>query len=287
MVVSEHPVIDPGYSSNGGRRRAVLVTGRGTDIAFNLDANAPVEQLAQELTDQLMGQSFLYSRGGISVNTGSRTLTEDEESEIRRVFKEKSGLRISRFVSGDGESFTDGPLDNEERAPIAPPLPLSRADDVPVAQLSTADLARLLSGMSPQSERSRTGGMVVRATVRSGESVHHFGDLVILGDVNPGSEVSADGDIVVMGSVKGLCHAGAAGDEKAVIIALDIASPCLRIGSAEAMASAVSPRSRTGKRGKDSSAGEPAIAYVRKSSIYVSPFAGRFARYTKGVPYEG
>lgn len=280
--MSEHLVADPGYSSNGGRKRTVLVTGRGTDIAFNLNEEVPVDQLAQELTDQLGGQNSLYSRGGISVNTGSRVLSGDEEAEIRRIFKEKSGLKISRFISNEGESLTV-----EGVAAQAPPPPSSRPGDDSVAQLSTADLARVLSGMSPQSERSRTGGMVVRATVRSGESVRHFGDLVILGDVNPGAEVSADGDVVVMGALKGLCHAGAAGDEKAAIIALEITSPCLRIGGQEAMASSTAGRSRAGKSGKNSNGAQPSIAYVRRSEIYVAPFAGRFARYTKGVPYEG
>ena len=281
VVVSKHLSADSGYSSNGGRKRAVLVTGRGTDIAFNLDEEAPVAQLAQELTDQLAGQISLYSRGGVSVNTGSRILSEDEEAEIRRIFRERSGLKISRLVSNDGES----PIP-EQSARKTPPAPLPKAESLPSAQLSTADLARVLSGMSPQSERSRTGGMVVRATVRSGESVRHCGDLVILGDVNPGAEVAADGDVVVMGALKGLCHAGAAGDEKAAIIALEIASPCLRIGGQEAMAAAIS-RSRAGKGNRSSDGSQPSIAYVKGGEIHVSPFAGRFARYTKGVPYEG
>ena len=282
MVVSEYPAIDSGHFSDGEKKRAVLITGRGTDIAFNLDEDAPVEQLAQELTSQLAGQSSLYSRGGISVNTGSRTLSEEEETEIRRIFKEKSGLKISRFVSNAGETFSP-----EEAVFEEPPPPLSKFESVPVTQLSTADLARVLSGLSPQSERSRSGGMVVRSTVRSGESVRHAGDLVVLGDVNPGSEIVADGDIVVMGTLKGPCHAGASGDEKAAIIALEIASPCLRIGSCEAMAQNVSREDGTTRRGRNSKDCQPKIAYVKRKSIYVSPFAGRFARNMKGVPYEG
>ena len=282
MVVSEHPAIDSGRFSDGGKRRTVLITGRGSDIAFHLDEEAPLEQLAQELTSQLAGRSALYSSGGISVNTGGRTFTEEEEAEIRRIFKEKSGLKISRFVSNSGEVFSPEPSAAEE-----PPPPLLKDDSTLVAQLSTADLARVLSGLSPQSERSRKGGMVVRATVRSGESVHHTGDLVVLGDVNPGSEITADGDIVVMGALKGLSHAGASGDEKAAIIALEIASPCLRIASCEAMAASDSQGSVGRKRVPGFKGGEPSIAYVRRNSIYVSPFAGRFARYTEGVPYEG
>ena len=108
-----------------------------------------------------------------------------------------------------------------------------------------------------------------------------------LGDVNPGAEVVADGDIVVLGVLKGLAHAGASGDNKAAIIALEIASPRLRIGAAEAQAALREGPRRGGKGVRSSHPAELKIAYVRQGSIYVSSFAGRFARYTEGVPYEG
>ena len=298
--MSEFPGIESSRSPREAKRRSVLITGRGTDVAFNLDDEAPLEQLADELSAHLAGQSSLYSRGGISINTGSRTLSHDEEAEIRRIFKEKSGLQISRFISGSADVAVQPEIDVEEppavRHPATPSKSNSKSnsksrlaplDQDHVALLSSADLARALSGISRQGQRSRSGGMVVRGTVRSGEAVQHFGDLVVLGDVNPGSEVVADGDIVVMGSLKGLPHAGAAGDEKAAIIALTIASPRLRIGDCEA--SGLFPHENPVGRNRkaDSRAAQPTIAYVRRKSIYVSPFAGRFARYTEGVPYEG
>ncbi len=286
MVVSEFPGIESSRSSVETKRRPVLITGRGTDVAFNLDDEAPLDQLTDELSAYLAGQGALYSRGGISVNTGSRTLSDDEEAEIRRIFKEKSGLKIARFISGHSEHHPQPEVLVEE-----PPVVRLRNEpdpvDDPAALLSSADLARALSGLSQQGQRSRNGGMVVRSTIRSGESVQHFGDLVVLGDVNPGSEVVADGDIVVMGSLKGLPHAGASGDEKAAIIALSIDSPRLRIGQCEASGLFPHENPVGRKRKADSSAAQPVIAYVRRKSVYISPFAGRFARYTKGVPYEG
>ena len=285
VVVSEFPGIESSRSTGEARRRPVLITGRGTDVAFNLDDEAPLDQVTDELSAYLGEQSALYSKGGISINTGSRTLSDDEEAEIRRIFKEKSGLKIARFVSGAGhgpgpEAWLEDPSAVRLRNDPDPP-------PEPAAQFSSADLARALSGLSQQGQRSRSGGMVVRGTVRSGESVQHLGDLVILGDVNPGSEVLADGDIVVMGSLKGLPHAGASGDEKAAIIALSVTSPRIRIGPCEASGQSPHENPVGRKRRKDAATAQPVIAYVRRKSIYVSPFAGRFARYTKGVPYEG
>ncbi len=43
------------------------------------------------------------------------------------------------------------------------------------------------------------------------------GSIVILGDVNDGSEVIAEDNIVVLGCLRGMAHAGAKGNEKAII----------------------------------------------------------------------
>lgn len=273
---------------------AVLIKGRGTEVAFNLDENAPLEDVARELDSQLAGQTTLFSKGGISVNTGNRHLAADEEEEIRRIFREKSGLKIARFISATGASAERvhddvGPLVSQDARPSVveePPVHRTRKNPTPLSEFSSADLARALSGMSPQGQRTRDRALVVRGTIRSGETVQHLGDLVVLGDVNPGSEVLADGDIVVMGSLKGLPHAGASGDNKAAVIALEIACPRVRIGGAEANAP-VSGSVAAKRRKQASTAAQPAIAYIRQGKIHVSPFAGRFARYTKGVPYEG
>jgi septum site-determining protein MinC len=74
-------------------------------------------------------------------------------------------------------------------------------------------------------------GLVVRRTLRSGQSLRHPGDVVVIGDVNSGAEVVAGGNIVVWGRVRGLVHAGALGDETAVICALHLSPTQLRIGS--------------------------------------------------------
>ena len=97
--------------------------------------------------------------------------------------------------------------------------------------------------------------------------------MVVLGDVNPGSEIKADGDIVVMGTIKGLPHAGASGDSKAAIIALEIASPRIRIGNCEASINASGHDKKGRPRRKGVESRQPSIAYTRRGAIYVSPFA--------------
>jgi len=73
------------------------------------------------------------------------------------------------------------------------------------------------------------GAVLVRRTLRSGFYLQHAGHVIIIGDVNPGAEVIATGNIVVWGRLRGVVHAGAEGNEQAVVCALDLAPLQLRI----------------------------------------------------------
>jgi len=80
-------------------------------------------------------------------------------------------------------------------------------------------------------EEVGTGGVLIRRTLRSGRTVHSAGHVVVIGDVNPGAEIVALGDIIVWGRLRGNVHAGADGDESAVVCALDMTPTQLRIAS--------------------------------------------------------
>jgi len=71
--------------------------------------------------------------------------------------------------------------------------------------------------------------ILVQRTLRSGQSIHYDGNVVILGDVNPGAEVAATGNIIVMGALRGVVHAGAGGDENAIVMAFHLQPTQLRI----------------------------------------------------------
>ena len=76
---------------------------------------------------------------------------------------------------------------------------------------------------------SGEGAILVRRTLRSGFSLQHPGHVVVIGDVNPGAEVIAGGDVLVWGRLRGVVHAGAEGDENAIVCALDLSPTQLRI----------------------------------------------------------
>lgn len=70
-----------------------------------------------------------------------------------------------------------------------------------------------------------------KGSLRSGQKIEFEGSIAILGDVNDGAEVIAEDNIIVLGSLRGMAHAGAKGNEKAIIAAHIIESPQIRIAS--------------------------------------------------------
>ena len=78
--------------------------------------------------------------------------------------------------------------------------------------------------------------VIVPHSLRAGFRGEYKGSVVILGDVNPGAELVAGGDVIVMGTLRGMVHAGAGGNEGAIVWARPIASPQIRLGDALARA---------------------------------------------------
>lgn len=70
-----------------------------------------------------------------------------------------------------------------------------------------------------------------KSSLRSGQSIEFEGSVVVLGDVNAGAEVIAEDNIIVLGVLRGMAHAGARGNEQAIIAAHRIDALQIRIAS--------------------------------------------------------
>ncbi len=117
--------------------------------------------------------------------------------------------------------------------------------------LQTAqNLGRRLVFRPPRKEKVVLYTEVVAHNLRSGQRVQSAGTVVVLGDVNPGAEVIAGGDVIVVGKLRGLAHAGAEGNEKAAIWALQLAAKQLRIASHVAIAPEEPPSSISPERAR-------------------------------------
>ncbi len=266
------------------RAEVVQVSGRGSNVDFTIDDSAPFDQVARRLQQYLVENRRLWSKGTISVNAGRWTLSRDQLRRIKQVIEAESGLTVSRFwCSPENLDRPNNEANGASRAePILDIVSLEEAKPEPSAPATAPSIRAKLK--EPKSGSSRKGlpteALFVKTTFRSGESVHYPGDVVVLADVNPGAEILAEGDIVVFGRLRGMAHAGIEGDTKATIIALELDSPRIQIGPYTGLAPTTAPRPK-------SKASGPKIAYVRRHNVYVSPFTGRFARYSRGMLYDG
>ena len=263
----------------------VRVSGRGTNVDFFIDDSVPFDEVARSLRQYFVENRGLWSSGSISVNAGRWMLSREQLSRIKQVIEDESGLTVSRFWCSPDK--LEGLINDANGAGTAVAKPSEATSGAANGNPAgpTVNQPKL---KEPKAGGSRKGlpteALFIKATFRSGESVNYPGDVVVLADVNPGAEIVADGDILVFGSLRGMAHAGAAGDTRATIIALELASPRIQIGPYTGLApTVVSGSKNTGSKTRGEG---PRIAYARRRSIYVAPYTGRFAKYSRGILYE-
>jgi septum site-determining protein MinC len=87
--------------------------------------------------------------------------------------------------------------------------------------------------LSPDQEtpKAMAEPLYLETTLRSGADIRHNGTVVVMGDLNPGSAIVANGDILVWGRLRGTVHAGAGGNARCLIMALQFAPTQIRIAS--------------------------------------------------------
>ncbi|AFY67947.1 septum site-determining protein MinC [Geitlerinema sp. PCC 7407] len=104
--------------------------------------------------------------------------------------------------------------------------------------------------------------LYLQTTLRSGAEVRHPGTVIICGDINPGSSVVADGDILIWGRLRGIAHAGAAGNTRCRIMALQMEPTQIRIADYVARAPENPPAQYY-----------PEVAYVTPDGIRIAQAA--------------
>jgi len=194
--------------------------------------NGPWEERHQALLDHLKNQAEFLRGGRLAIDVGGTVL---KAADLGHLTKEISdhGLTLWAVLS-------ESPLTERSAQSFG---------------LATR-LPKQTSARPPASaEDGGEGAILVRRTLRSGFSLQHAGHVVVIGDVNPGAQVIARGDVIIWGKCRGMVHAGADGDEKAVVCALDLSPTQLRIAGVIA----VTPK----RRGKP----QPEMARLEKGQV--------------------
>ena len=169
------------------------------------------ESLLAELERRLEASPSFFKGGRVSLDVGALSLVEDDLRTVRDLLN-RHDVMLHGVVSSDPET---------EAAAQA----LGLIIDLGLERRPQPEPS------SDPAEPRLSEAVLWQRTLRSGQSIRHPGHVIVIGDVNPGAEIVAGGHVLVWGRLRGTVHAGATGDEEAIICALDMSPTQLRIAS--------------------------------------------------------
>lgn len=228
--------------------KAISIRGTREGLTIALGTE-DTESILSALAQHLRTQGAFFRGGMVALETESYVLSAEALAAIQQLLAQHE-MVLRTVVSG-----------NPATGAAAQGLGLRVVSAVSSAEASQAapEIARAGAPALSTIPSEGTRGLLVRRRIRSGQTVRHTGHVVVIGDVSAGAELSAGGDIVVWGRLMGTAHAGAMGDDTAVVCALELTPLQLRIGHLVA-------RSAEGDQERPR---YPEIAYVRDNMIVV------------------
>lgn len=233
-------------------RATISIKGIREGLLFVVDGSGSLADLLAELAQVVVERHAFLQGSRIALAVGMRPFMADQLQTVQTLLAEHD-LELWTVLAEREETRQAA-----RKLGLATRLPGSQTD------LDGNVLAETAVSRQPNplpSEQLPTGDLFLRETLRSGRSIYHEGAVTIIGDVNPGAEIIAGGSVVVWGRLRGLVHAGATGDDTAVICALDLNPTQLRIADQIAIPPA---DSRTALR--------PEQAAIRQGQIVAEPW---------------
>jgi septum site-determining protein MinC len=212
-----------------------MVTLKGTKegLLITLGTGDWTEVLSELVTKLERPRAARFFRGAYArVEPDGWTLTDSQTEEVANVLQ-------AHAMHLDRRKYVGLPVQVPSPSPRATGNPAGEGESEPLLPDEVEHTARD-GHADPESESLFRDGnehelwseaAIVRRTVRSGQSIRYPGHVVVYGDVNPGGEIVAGGDVIVWGKLNGVVHAGATGDDRAIVGALQLAAMQLRIGN--------------------------------------------------------
>lgn len=190
-------------------KESVVIKGTSDGLVITL-ADGPLDAVLGEMEDRLLARASFFRGGRVALNVGERPISAEQLRDI--------GTTLERL------GMTLWAVEGEHPATHVAARELGLEIAVAGRPASAPE-----TGEPPS--RAEMLGIVVRRTLRSGQVIQYPGHVTLLGDINAGAEVVAGGDIIIWGKLRGNAHAGAMGDEEAVICAMEMMPNQIRIGS--------------------------------------------------------
>lgn len=181
---------------------AIEFKGKKEGVYVLLDCSLEFDYLCKKITDKIKDvNSFLGEDREIILSLNNTNLNLDKRSKLKELF-ESLDLIVKQIIP---------PIENNKETGL---------EKIGVFQDIIEDEdSILLNGPT----------LVLRKSLRSGQNINHNGTIIVFGDVNPGAEVIAEGHILVIGALRGIAHAGAKGNDKAIVFASRLQPTQLRI----------------------------------------------------------
>ena len=174
---------------------SVIIKGNNHGITVILDSKMEYSKLKDRVAQKFKDSSKFLGAAPVVLGFEGRPLLPEQEKELLDIITESCDLRVVCLVD------TNEARDKQYEKTLNEKL----------------------------MELAGASGTFYKGNLRSGQAVTFETSVVILGDVNPGASVTSTGNIIVLGALKGQVFAGAGGNEKAFVFAIDMAPVMIRI----------------------------------------------------------
>lgn len=171
----------------------VTINLKQEEIIVKISEQATHEEVLNCMKDKIPQLSKMYKEEKIPICVTGKVLKEKEMEEIKELIKKDIDVDIQ----------FDSPK-----------------------EMGLTGIKRVYEKSTDNSETK-----YYRGSLRCGQKMEFEGSIVIIGDVNGGAEVIAGENIIVLGTLRGLAHAGAKGNKKAIISASSIDTSQMRIAN--------------------------------------------------------
>ncbi|MDQ3249670.1 MAG: septum site-determining protein MinC [Chloroflexota bacterium] len=198
IPVPKSPLDDPAQQTVG----AISIKGRTDGVAIEIGKGHWSELLAN-LAERLAQASDFFRGGKVALDVGARPLLEAELRQVREVL-EGVGLKLGAVRTKSERTF-------QAALNLGLATKLEPADHADHAEAGTAG-----------GNREGESYFVYRGNLRSGQILRRREHILVIGDINPGAEIISTGDVFVWGRLRGIVHAGADGDTRAVVVAFEL-----------------------------------------------------------------
>lgn len=140
----------------------VIFKGTKDGVTVLFDADAPFEELCQQLEKKVEEAGKFFDNVKTSLAFKGRSFSDEEEETLFQIITEHTSMQITFLKTENNE--------------------LKQLSDLLEKEMSPHNLTKFHKG-----------------SLRNGQKIEFDGSLVIVGDVNPGAEIKASGNIIVLG----------------------------------------------------------------------------------------